>query len=153
MRPVLESLGTPVHVGPLGSGAAAKLVANSTLFAIIAALAEALALADGLGLSRETTFHVLESTPLAQQAARRREAIERGDYPPRFTLALAHKDAELVTAAAAATGVDLRLAAAAASWLADAEAAGRGSDDYSAVLAYVTGRAAELRGREARDPA
>ena len=151
--PVLAILGEPVHVGPLGSGAAAKLVANATLFATVAALGETIALADGLGLERETTFSVLERTPLAPQAARRRESLERGEYPTRFSLALARKDAELVTRAAAEAGVDLRLAAAAASWLAGAEAAGLGPDDYSAVLAHITERARAPRDREAPDPA
>ncbi len=49
-RPVLEAMGTPRHLGPLGAGAAMKLVANSTLGALMTGLAEALALADGLGL-------------------------------------------------------------------------------------------------------
>jgi 3-hydroxyisobutyrate dehydrogenase-like beta-hydroxyacid dehydrogenase len=66
---------------------------------------------------------VLSATPLAVQAKRRREAIESNDFPPRFTLALARKDAGLV--ASAAPG--LRLARAARSWLADADAASWGA--------------------------
>jgi hypothetical protein len=42
-RPVLSRLGTPIRVGPLGSGAAAKLVANATLFGVLGLLGEALA--------------------------------------------------------------------------------------------------------------
>lgn len=137
--PLLAALGTPVHVGPLGAGASAKLVANSTLFGVLGVLGEALALAEGLGLSRDAAFDVLAATPLAAQAERRRPAIESGDYPPRFTLALARKDADLVAAAAAAAGVDLRLAPAARSWLADAAAAGLGDRDYSALLVRILG--------------
>ncbi|MGH3092648.1 MAG: NAD(P)-dependent oxidoreductase [Gaiellaceae bacterium] len=37
-RPLLSALGSPVHVGPLGAGAAAKLVANSTLFGALGIL-------------------------------------------------------------------------------------------------------------------
>ena len=134
VRDLLSALGSPLHVGPLGSGAAAKLVANSTLFGTLGVLGEALALADGLGLSREAAFEVLAATPIAAQAERRREAIESGDYPPRFPLSLARKDAELIAEAAAAAGVDLRLAEAARRWLAEAEGAGLGDRDYSAVL-------------------
>jgi 3-hydroxyisobutyrate dehydrogenase/2-hydroxy-3-oxopropionate reductase len=133
-RPVLEVLGRPLHVGPLGSGAAAKLVANSTLFAVLCGLGEAVALGAGLGLSREAVFDVLAATPLAAQAERRRPAIESRDYTPRFKLSLARKDAELVREAADEEGLDLRLAEAARSWLADAEEAGLGDLDYSAVL-------------------
>jgi len=128
-----------MHVGELGSGAAAKLVANSTLFAVICALGEAVALGEELGLSRDRIFDVLAATPLAAQAERRRQAIESGSYPPRFKLSLARKDAELVLAAAKEAGVDLRLAEAARTWFAEAEESGLGALDYSAVLARLLG--------------
>jgi 3-hydroxyisobutyrate dehydrogenase-like beta-hydroxyacid dehydrogenase len=131
--PLLSVLGTTHHVGPLGAGASAKLVANSTHFGTIGVLGEALRLADRLGLSRDAAFEVLAATPVAAQAERRRGAIEAHDYPPRFALALARKDAELVSAAAP----DLRLAHAALSWLAEADEAGWGERDYSAVLAWL----------------
>jgi 3-hydroxyisobutyrate dehydrogenase/2-hydroxy-3-oxopropionate reductase len=143
--PLLSALGSPVHVGPLGSGAAAKLVANTTLVGTIGVLGEALALAEGLGLSREEAYEVLAATPLAPQAERRREAIEAGEYPPRFALYLARKDAELVVAAAEQAGVDLRLTDAARTWLAEAEEAGWGDRDYSAVLAWILERDRRMR--------
>ena len=135
--PLLSTLGTVVHTGPLGAGTAAKLVANSTLFGSLAVLGEALALADAAGLSRETAFDVLAATPLAAQAERRRESIATGDYPPRFPLSLARKDADLILDVAAASSVDLPMAAAARAWLARAEEGGAGSHDYSAVLAEI----------------
>lgn len=131
--PLLAVLGTTHHVGPLGAGASAKLVANSTLVGTIGVLGEALRLADRLGLARDVTFEVLAATPVAAQAERRRSAIEAHDYPPRFALSLARKDAELVSAAAP----DLRIAQAARSWLAEADEAGWGERDYSAVLAWL----------------
>jgi 3-hydroxyisobutyrate dehydrogenase/2-hydroxy-3-oxopropionate reductase len=137
--PLLSVLGSPLHVGPLGSGAAAKLVANTTLVGTIGVLGEALALADTLGLSREKAFEALAATPLAAQAERRRDSIERDDYPPRFALYLARKDAELVVAAAEQAGLDLRVTEAARSRLAEAEEAGWGDRDYSALLAWILG--------------
>ena len=138
--PLLSVLGSPLHVGPVGSGAAAKLVANTTLVGTIGVLGESLALAEGLGLSREKAFEVLAATPLGAQAERRRESIDSGEYPPRFALYLARKDAELVVSAAREANVDLRLTEAARSWLAEAEEAGLGDRDYSAVLARILGR-------------
>jgi len=126
-RDLLAVLGTPLHVGSSGSGAAAKLAANTTLFGAIGVLGEALALAQALGLSRENAFEVLAATPMAAQAERRRPALESGEFPPRFPLRLARKDADLI----AEQGLDLRLAEAARSWLAEA---GDGDQDYSAVL-------------------
>ena len=137
--PLLSLLGSPLHVGPLGSGAAAKLVANTTLVGTIGVLGEALAVAEGLGLPRGKAFEVLATTPLAAQAERRRESVESGEYPPRFALYLARKDAELVASAAREAGVDLRLTEGARSWLAEAEEAGLGDRDYSAVLARILG--------------
>jgi 3-hydroxyisobutyrate dehydrogenase len=137
VTPLLRALGSAVYVGELGSGAAAKLVANATLFGTLGALGEAIALARGLGLADEAAYQVLAATPLAGQAERRRGAIETGDYPPRFPLALARKDAGLISEAAAASGVDLRLATAAGTWLADAQQAGWGDRDYTAVLAMI----------------
>ena len=136
IRPVLETLGTPLHAGGLGAGAAAKLVANSTLFGSLAVLGEALALADALGLDRSTAFDVLAATPVAAQAERRRDALESGEFPRRFALSLALKDAELVVA----TGADVRVAEAARSWLAEAVEAGLGDEDYSRVLEHIAGR-------------
>jgi 3-hydroxyisobutyrate dehydrogenase len=83
---------------------------------------------------------VFAATPLAAQAERRRTSIETGEYPPRFPLRLARKDADLIAAAAEGAGVDLRLAAAAASWLADAEDGGLAEQDYSALLARILER-------------
>ena len=132
--PVLSVLGRVLPVGGVGAGTAAKLVANLTLVGVVGVLGESLALARALGLDNETAFDVLASTPLGVQAGRRRPAFESGDYPPRFQLSLARKDADLILEAARAAGIDLRLAEAAQSWLADAEKSGRGEHDYSSVL-------------------
>jgi 3-hydroxyisobutyrate dehydrogenase/2-hydroxy-3-oxopropionate reductase len=132
-RELLETLGKSLYLGPQGSGAAAKLVANSTLIGVIGILGEAIALGDALGLSRDSVFDVLGTTALASQAARRRPAFESGDYPPRFPLRLARKDADLISE----LGLDLRVVEAARSWLAETEGDDR---DYSAVLERITRR-------------
>lgn len=145
--PLLAQLGRVAHVGGLGAASAAKLVANATLVGMIALLGESIALGAGLGLPRDVVFDVLATTPLAQQAERRRAAIETGAYPPRFALSLARKDADLILEAAERVAVDLRLVPEARRWLVDAEAAGLGADDYAAVLAEI------VDGVERRQPA
>jgi 3-hydroxyisobutyrate dehydrogenase-like beta-hydroxyacid dehydrogenase len=134
---LLSVLGQPMRVGEVGAGQAAKLVANATLVGVIGLLGESLSLGERLGLPRGVVFDVLAVTALADQAERRRPAVEAGEYPPRFALPLARKDADLIIDAAAEAGVDLRLLTAARSWLADAEAAGLGGLDYSAVLKRI----------------
>jgi len=136
---VLSALGSPIHVGPVGAGTAAKLVANATLFGVLGLLGEALVLARQLGLSMNVAFDVLAATPLAAQAERRRASIESGDYPARFSLSLARKDADLILEAATAAGADLPLGRAVSTLLADADDAGWGDRDYSAVVARILG--------------
>jgi 3-hydroxyisobutyrate dehydrogenase-like beta-hydroxyacid dehydrogenase len=135
--PMLSGLGSPLHVGPLGAGAVAKLVVNATLFGTLGVLGEALALAQGLGLAREAAFTVLGKSPLAAQLERRRESLESGEFPFRFSLSLARKDVDLIAEAAEAAGVELRLTEAARAWLAEAEQAGWGERDYAEVLAWI----------------
>jgi 3-hydroxyisobutyrate dehydrogenase-like beta-hydroxyacid dehydrogenase len=145
-RPVLQVLGRPIHFGPLGTGAAMKLVANSTLGALMPALGEALALAKGLGLDRSKVLDVLVDSPIGVTASGKRSRIESGEYPPNFKLALAVKDLDLVLGAAEKVGVELRLAAAAKAWFEQAAAHGLGEMDYSAVIAEITGDPAALPG-------
>lgn len=132
---VLEALGTVWHVGPAGAGAAAKLVANFALLATLTALGDAVKLGAALDLDLDTTAAVLGSTPLAEQATKRRAALEGSPGPTRFALALAAKDAELVCAAARAAQVEVATAAVVRDRLEAALSAGRGAHDYTAMLA------------------
>jgi 3-hydroxyisobutyrate dehydrogenase-like beta-hydroxyacid dehydrogenase len=133
-QPLLSTFGDVLHVGPVGAGSAAKLVANATLVGTIGLLGETIALADHLGLSRDVAFEVLAATPLAAQAGRRRESIEAAEYPTRFALWLARKDADLVLQAGPER---LRMLGAAREWFAEAERSGLGGEDYSAVLTEI----------------
>ena len=132
--PLVSVLGSVIRVGPIGAGTAAKLVANSTLLGILGALGEALAVAQQLGLPREVTFELLAATPIAAQAERRRPAIESGEFPPRYALHLALKDANLILEA---SGTELRVIEAVREWLAEANEASWGDKDYSALLAWM----------------
>ena len=136
--PLFGTLGSVIVAGPLGSGAAAKLVANATLVGTLTLLGETIALADRLGLGRRLTMDILASTPLGLASKRRREQLETEDFPLRFRLALARKDADLIQEAAEAAHADTRVLAAAATWFAEAEEAGLGDRDYSEVLRLIT---------------
>jgi 3-hydroxyisobutyrate dehydrogenase/2-hydroxy-3-oxopropionate reductase len=135
--PLLSDLGEPIHVGGLGKGAATKLVTNATLVGTMTLLGETIALADALGVPREIAFRALAVTPLAAQAERRREPLATGEFPRRFDLSLAAKDARLVIEAARDAGVEPRLLRAAETWFAEAERAGLGDHDYSEVLLRI----------------
>jgi 3-hydroxyisobutyrate dehydrogenase-like beta-hydroxyacid dehydrogenase len=141
--PVLQAMGTPKWMGELGAGASMKLVVNSSLLVLMTGLAEALALADRLGLETSKVLDVLADSPVGVPARGKRPLIESGHYPPNFTLRLAGKDAGLIVEAAERAGLELPLADAALAWLTDADDAGLGDLDYSAVIAHVRGGSAE----------
>ncbi len=138
--PLFGTLGSVIVAGPLGSGAAAKLVANATLLGTLTLLGETIALADRLGLGRRLTMDILALTPLGLASKRRREQLETENFPLRFRLALARKDADLIQEAAEAAHADTRVLKAAATWFADAEEAGLGDEDYSTVLRRIIDR-------------
>ncbi len=141
--PVLQAMGTPKWMGPLGSGAGAKLVVNSALMVLMTGLAEALALSDRLGLDASKVLDVLADSPIGVPARGKRPFFESGHYPPNFKVELARKDAALIVDTADDVGLDLPLARAARGWMAAADAAGLGALDYSAVVAQARGEPAE----------
>jgi 3-hydroxyisobutyrate dehydrogenase-like beta-hydroxyacid dehydrogenase len=142
VAPVLEALGTVVRTGENETGAAAKLLANAALFTAVAAVGEAVALGRRMGLDDEVLHRVLETTPLGSEASRRRPLLEAAEYPARFSLELAAKDAGLIhDAASAAAGGPLHLIDGVRTWLAQAQREGRGGQDYTAMLATITGAA------------
>jgi 3-hydroxyisobutyrate dehydrogenase-like beta-hydroxyacid dehydrogenase len=141
-KDLLAPLGTPIHAGPTGAGAAMKLVANSTLAGLMSLAGEALALADGLGLDQKTVVSVLLDSPIGPALSRKLEKIESDHYTPSFKLALMLKDMRLVLEAAAGRGVELKLGPGATEWLDQAEQRGLGDYDYSAVVAQIRGRTA-----------
>jgi 3-hydroxyisobutyrate dehydrogenase len=140
-REVLAPMGEPVHVGPPGTGAAVKLVVNSATAALTSLLAEALALADRLGVEERVALDALAASPMGIIVERTREKIESGGYPPAFKLALAAKDLGLAAGLAAERGLELRLAQAARSRLQAADRDGLGELDFSAVVAHLRGQA------------
>jgi 3-hydroxyisobutyrate dehydrogenase/2-hydroxy-3-oxopropionate reductase len=139
-RELLSAMGTPIHVGPLGAGAAMKLVANSTLAALMCTIGEALGLADAFGLDLERTTQVLLGSRIGPALEPKIDNVLSGAYPPRFRLTLMRKDLDLIRSAAERRGLKLPLAEAAARWFGSGEAKGLGDLDYSAVIALIRGK-------------
>jgi 3-hydroxyisobutyrate dehydrogenase-like beta-hydroxyacid dehydrogenase len=92
--PVLGTLGTVRHVGPLGSGARLKLVANSMLADVVLAAAELQVAGERAGLQPDDVFSVLSRmAPLL--AARRNGIVENRHEPTHFALRDLRKDLDL----------------------------------------------------------
>jgi len=93
-RPVLEALGEVRYVGPLGSAARVKLIANSMLGIISEGAAELLNAGVRSGLDRERVWEVLTRLAPALNA-RKAGYLEGGYEPANFRLADLVKDLDL----------------------------------------------------------
>ncbi|MGH2752507.1 MAG: NAD(P)-dependent oxidoreductase [Actinomycetota bacterium] len=137
---ILSPLGKPMHMGPLGSGQAMKLVANAALAGLMSLTGETLALADSFGLKEQRAIAGLMESPLGPAMKRKLDKIESNNYAPSFKLELMLKDVRLVHDAAAKRNVELKLVPAAQEWVTRAHEHGYGDYDYSSVVAEVRGR-------------
>jgi 3-hydroxyisobutyrate dehydrogenase-like beta-hydroxyacid dehydrogenase len=137
-KPMLELWGDPErirHIGPVGAGNAAKVVANQALGVAIAGLGEALQLAADLGLDRAVVLDILAAGPYGRPLEQKRSMIESGDFSATaFSLDLMVKDLDL---AVSETDVELPVTAAALADSRAAAAAGHGGEDYGVVAGYL----------------
>ena len=91
----LGVLGHVTHVGPLGTGAAIKLLVNCVTITSFALAGEVLALADRLGVETPATLDALAGTAIAPLVGRIRARLADPDAPTEFALRLAEKDLTL----------------------------------------------------------
>ena len=134
---LLAVLGTPMYVGPSGSGAWLKLVNNAASTATLVALGELLALTDRVGLGIDSVLQGLEAGPLASLIERWRPRLKGEDQASYFRLALARKDLAIVFDEAEREGADLSVAQTAAARCDEAIAAGLGDEDFGAIVPFL----------------
>jgi 3-hydroxyisobutyrate dehydrogenase len=125
---VLEALGEVRHLGPLGSGAAMKLSVMGVMVPLRVLLAETLAAADANGVDEAALLDILGSRGLAAFTAHAAPAEET-----RYALAHAAKDLTLALQDLGRPSVKLSMLGAARTRLANAERAGLGGRDLSAI--------------------
>lgn len=116
-----------------GAATRLKLVLNGWVLTLVNGAAEALTLAEGLGVDPQAFLDTVAGggldVPYLQAKGR---AMLSGDFTPSFTLDGALKDARLIAAAGEQAGVVLDLAPAAVTRLARAQAQGHGAEDMAA---------------------
>jgi 3-hydroxyisobutyrate dehydrogenase len=130
--PILSVMGgKQLHAGPVGSGAALKLIAN-TLFGIqVTAMAELLARAATLGLDPTVTIDLLAETPLLSMGAKGAAGLMLANkQDPMFPVALVAKDFGYAIGDA---GVHMPVATAALAVFDRAVEAGLGEANLTAV--------------------
>jgi 3-hydroxyisobutyrate dehydrogenase-like beta-hydroxyacid dehydrogenase len=144
--PVLSALGHVRHVGPLGSAARLKLVANSMLADVILAAAELQVAGEGAGLDRDDVFWVLKRFVPALEA--RRPGFLEGRHAPQFALRDLRKDLGLARALFAASDSSTPLTDLSSALVISAAAASAGLDISAVLLPYR--QASKPRRRDSR---
>lgn len=145
-EPVLDPMAKAVvHAGPSGNGQAAKVCNNMMLAANMIVTSEAFALADRLGLDRQTMFDIVSTAtgqcwaltsycpvpgPVPASPANR-------DYQPGFTAAMMNKDLKLAQQAAQSAGAATPIGAEAARLYDEFCADGNDGLDFSAIFKLV----------------
>ncbi|WP_216904816.1 NAD(P)-dependent oxidoreductase [Synechococcus sp. CCY 9618] len=137
-RPVLEAVGGSIgHFGPVGAGQEAKAVNQVLVAGSYAAVAEAMALGQHLGLPMEALRRSLMGGAAGSWALEHRAgAMLRGEFPLGFRLRLHRKDLAIALQAAATSGLGLPVAAQVAAMEDALIAAGYGDEDVSALARW-----------------
>lgn len=143
---LLGSLGSLVrHVGPAGSGQVLKLCNNLVVASEMVAISEACAILEREAIDPAVAYELLTSSTSDSSVLRRRFPIGgvRPEHPasdgfaPMFTLDLLTKDLVLALTLAGECGIDVPISRRALDAYEEAQAAGLGALDYSAVYRAV----------------
>jgi len=135
-RPLLDAIAKRViYTGGIGTGSIAKIMHNSASFTLDLVMAECWTVGVKAGIDAATIVKVFNEAALGHMMSlkvRLPATYLRGDFDPRFSLALARKDLGLAQELARATQTPMRLGA-----LCEAEmieAIGRGWADRDASI-------------------
>ncbi|GGU19596.1 NAD(P)-dependent oxidoreductase [Lentzea flava] len=134
VQPVFDVIGArTMWVGEAGASSKLKLVANSWVLALTAAVGEAVSLAEASGLDPKLFLEAVSGGPVdcAYLQMKGNAIIERS-FSPAFTVQNALKDAQLVNEAALRANVQLDVAQASSARLNRAVTKGHGDEDMAA---------------------
>jgi len=139
-KPLLAVVGASIHhFGPVGSGQEAKAVNQVLVAGSYAAVAEALSLAERLGLDRNQVVAALNGGAAGSWAlTHRSERMINDHYPLGFRLSLHRKDLSIALEAAAERQLHLPLSQLVASMEDDLMSAGHGELDVSVLARWFT---------------
>jgi len=134
--PVLDRLGRATfHLGPVGTGTTMKLVNSLLAFTCTWVSLEGLSMAAAAGLDLRTAVEVVRTGGATNFFIDHGvDGMDTRGRPTEFALTLAAKDARLIEALAAESGVPAPVADAVSGVLADALARGLGDHDWSDLV-------------------
>jgi len=144
-RPLLDAVAKRVmYTGGIGTGSIAKILHNSATFTLDLVMAECWTTGVKAGIDAATIYKVFTEAALGHQMnlkVRLPATYLQGDFDPRFSLALAHKDLGLAQDLARETDTPMRLNALAKAEMDDAMARGWADRDASIFLTLQEERA------------
>jgi 3-hydroxyisobutyrate dehydrogenase len=144
-RPVLDAIAKRVmYAGGIGTGSIAKILHNSATFTLDLVMAECWTTGVKAGIDAATIVKVFTEAALGNQMnlkVRLPATYLRGDFDPRFSLALARKDLGLALELAGETNTPMRLNALAKAEMDEAIARGWADRDASIFLKLQEERA------------
>lgn len=136
MQPLFALLAdTVIHCGPVGNGIRMKLVNNYMSLTINVVTAQALAIAQRVGIELDLAYRVMSQTVAGKGHLTTTYPAKafKGDLEPGFMIDLARKDIGLILDMAAGTGVPADTARAALAAYDAASRTGRGRQDHTAI--------------------
>ncbi len=139
-EPVLKLMGSElIRAGGPGMGIRVKLINNYMSIALNALSAEAATLCEALGLDFEVALSVMKGTPANKGhfTTTWPNKVLKGDLSPAFMIDLAHKDLGLALDVANHLHTTMPMGAAAREIYNQARAAGRGKQDWTAILVHL----------------
>ncbi|UIR54995.1 NAD(P)-dependent oxidoreductase [Sphingobacterium sp. SRCM116780] len=133
--PYLQKLGKAIkHLGPVGSGIAAKLAINYFLSIIYQGLAETVLFAEKSGIAREDMLAIINESASGSGATKvKTPLLLQDDYRPAFALDLMLKDINL----AKKEGVNTPMSAVLIDSYQKAHNAGFGESDVIGIINYL----------------
>jgi 3-hydroxyisobutyrate dehydrogenase len=144
-RPLFDAIAKRVmHTGGIGTGSIAKILHNSATFTLDLVMAECWTTGVKAGIDPATIVKVFTEAALGNQMnlkVRLPATYLKGDFAPRFSLALARKDLGLALDLARETGTPMRLAALCEQEMSEAMARGWADRDASIFLTLQEERA------------
>jgi len=135
-EPIFEAVGSKtVKLGRSDEATRMKLVLNAWLVSLVEGLAETIALAQSIDVDPSAFLEIIDGAPMGTPYAQLKgKAMIEREFPASFPLSLAHKDAQLVLAAAEEAGVKLPAVQAVERQFARAADKGHGGSDMAAVF-------------------
>jgi len=137
-RPVLEAMGTPNHVGPVGMGETVKLVNQIMISSIMLANCEGLVFAAKAGANVEAVREVILTATGSNYLLQNwlPQTWLSGNFDGGFALDLLRKDVAAALDAARTMGVPMPSTALAYQLFTAASSEGHGRHDYSSVSTF-----------------